>query len=441
MRMRPTRPADQGELGMKLKYARRYSRHPGAARSVLPAARRAAAGLLVAVAMLAAGCSAIGLSSDKIDYRSVAPQKTKPLDVPPDLTPLPANDRYALPGVAGAAAVASAAQTPARVDAGSAAAGAPIAASVAPRLADAHIERAGSQRYLAVDAAPEQAYKVVKDFWPSVGLAIERDDPAAGIVETAWAENRAKLPQDIIRRTIGRVIDALYSTGEQDRFRTRIERTDNNTSEIYISHRGMVEIYTSSEKDRTMWQPRPADPELEAEMLQRLLLRFAPAAAPVTTTAAAGAAAAPAAAAAVGTAATTATAAGANKEPPRNVHFVKNAAGRTEKLEISEPFDRAWRRIGLGLDRGGFTVEDRDRAKGIYFVRFLDPEYDAKQREKQGLFGRIFGLDYKVDPPRFRVLVATISDHSEVTVLDRDGLPETGPTGDKILALLSEQLR
>jgi len=429
------RQADQGELGMKLKYSWRYSRHQGAAGYRVPAARRAAAGLLVAAAALAAGCSAIGLSSDKIDYRSGEPQKTKPLDVPPDLTPLPANDRYALPNVA------SAAQTPARGDAGSAAAGAPLAASVAPSLPNAHVERAGSQRYLAVDVAPEQAYKVVKEFWPSVGLAIERDDPAAGIVETAWAENRAKLPQDIIRRTIGRVIDALYSTGEQDRFRTRVERTDNNTSEIYISHRGMVEVYTSTDKDRTMWQPRPADPELEAEMLQRLLLRFAPAAAPVTTTAAAGAAAAPAAAAAVGTAATTTTAAGANKEPPRNVHFVKNAAGRTEKLEISEPFDRAWRRIGLGLDRGGFTVEDRDRAKGIYFVRFLDPEYDAKQREKQGLFGRIFGLDYKVDPPRFRVLVATISDHSEVTVLDKDGAPETGPTGDKILALLSEQLR
>ncbi len=428
---------------MKLKYSRSYRRHQGAARRTLPAARRAAAGSLIAVAALAAGCSAIGLSSDKIDYRSVEPQKTKPLDVPPDLTPLPANDRYAFPAATSASAIASAVQTPARTDPAPAAAGTLVAASVAPSLPNAHIERAGSQRYLAVDVAPEQAYKVVKDFWPIVGLALERDDPAAGIVETVWAENRAKLPQDIIRRTIGRVIDALYSTGEQDRFRTRIERTESNTSEIYISHHGMVEVYTSTEKDRTMWQPRPADPELEAEMLQRLLLRFAPAAAPVTTTAAAGPSAAPAATGAAGTAATVAAtkAIGANKEPPRNVNFVKNAAGRTEKLEISEPFDRAWRRVGLGLDRGGFTVEDRDRAKGIYFVRFLDPEYDARQREKQGLFGRIFGLDYKVDPPRFRVLVATISDHSEVTVLDKDGQPETGPTGDKILALLSEQLR
>lgn len=225
---------------------------------------------VAALGVLAAGCSSIGLTSDKVDYKSV--QAVKPLDVPPDLSQLPRSDRYAVPDRPGVASASSAA----------APAAAPIAvggAAVAPAVPNARIERAGDQRWLAVDVPPEAAYAVVKEFWPSIGLAIEREDPAAGIVETVWAENRAKLPQDIIRRTIGRVFDTLYSTGEQDKYRTRIERTAKNTSEIYVSHRGMIEVFTSQAQDSTKWQPRPSDPEMEAEMLQRLALRFAPRAA------------------------------------------------------------------------------------------------------------------------------------------------------------------
>lgn len=361
-------------------------------------------------AALAAGCSSIGLTTDRVDYKSVQP--VKPLDVPPDLSQLPRSDRYAVPDRPGVASAASA----------TAPVAAPVAvggAAVAPALPNARIERAGSQRWLAVDVPPETAYAVVKEFWPSVGLAIEREDPAAGIIETVWAENRAKLPQDIIRRTIGRVFDSLYSTGEQDKYRTRIERTAKNTSEIYISHRGMIEVYTSQAQDSTKWQPRPPDPEMEAEMLQRLALRFAPRA--VQT------AAAPAVSAALAT--------------PQVARLVKGPDGRNERVEVDEPFDRAWRRIGLALDRGGFTVEDRDRAKGTYFVRYLDPEYEARQREKQGFFSKLFGREPKIEAQQFRVQVAAAGDATRVTVLDKDGKPATGATADKILAQINEQLR
>ncbi|MDL1862609.1 outer membrane protein assembly factor BamC [Betaproteobacteria bacterium PRO7] len=121
--------------------------------------------------------------------------------------------------------------------------------------------------------------------------------------------------------------------------------------------------------------------------------------------------------------------------------MVKGADGRNERVDIDEPFDRAWRRVGLALDRGGFTVEDRDRAKGMYFVRYLDPEYEAKQRDKQGFFSKLLGREPKIEAQQFRVQVAAAGNATQVTVLDKEGKPATGATGDKILVQINEQLR
>ncbi|MFY8120728.1 MAG: outer membrane protein assembly factor BamC [Burkholderiaceae bacterium] len=394
------------------------------------ALRPAAAGSILLACCLS-GCTVTNFGSDRIDYKGV-PASTRSLEVPPELSPLPPNDRFAVPGTATASGTATA--TPAARPAGS-------AAAVAPNTPNARIERAGGQRWLAVDVTPEQAYAVVRDFWPSVGLALDREDPAAGIVETVWAENRANLPQDILRRTLGRLIDGLYSTGEQDRFRTRIERTAKNTAEIYVSHRGMEEVYTTTQRDATRWQPRASDPELEAEMLQRLLLRFGSTAAPASPRTAAApstSAGAPATGAAAPVAGAAASAAAAQAQ---TVRLVSGGNGRAERVEIDEPFDRAWRRVGLGLDRGAFTVEDRDRANGVYFVRYLDPEVEAKQRSQQGVFSRLFGGDPKIVAPQYRVLVLSSGNMSTVTVLDKDGKPELSPIGDRILTLLNQQLR
>jgi hypothetical protein len=150
----------------------------------------------------------------------------------------------------------------------------PTAAAVAPTAEIAKIERQGNQRWLVVNMPPEKAWPILLEFWPSVGLAVEKSDPATGVMETVWAENKAKLPQDMIRKTLGRFLGSLYETGEQDKYRARLERTTKDTSEIFISHRAMIEVFTSSQQDRTAWQPKAADPEMEAEMLQRLLVRF-----------------------------------------------------------------------------------------------------------------------------------------------------------------------
>lgn len=371
---------------------------------------RVAVAAALAIALLVS-CANVEVS-DKIDYRSAAPPK--PLDVPPDLSQLPKDDRFQVPNSASAS---SAART-------GPAAQAPVTA--VPAVASARFERDGSQRWLAVDQPPEQVLEQVRETFKAAGLGIERDDPSLGIVETVWAENHAKLPLDFLRRTLGRITDFMYSTSELDKFRARVERTPNNTSEVFLSHRGMAEVYTNKQNEQTVWQLRPSEPELEAEMLRRLQLRFLP------TATAAGAAAA----------ATPEAQPGKGVPVGQNARLVKGGSATDAKVAIDEPFDRAWRRVGLALDRGGFTVEDRDRTKGVYFVRYLDPDYEARMRDKQGFFSRVFGRDQKIDAQQFRILVAgNGSTGTEVTVQNKEGQPEASATGSKILAQITEQLR
>ena len=244
-------------------------------------------GCLAAVcAVQLSGCSWTGsfFTSDKVAYET-AQQSRSPLEVPPDLSQLPRDERFVVPERP--QTITASGQPSARPAASPTPVAAAATAAVVPTGVVAKIERQGNQRWLAVNLPPDRVWPVLVDFWPTVGLKIEKSDAATGIIETAWAENRAKLPQDIIRRTLGRVLDSVYSTGEMDKYRARVERTPQNTSEIYVTHRGMIEVYTTAQQDQTKWQARPSDPELEAEILQRLLVQFdASAAKPATTVAA-----------------------------------------------------------------------------------------------------------------------------------------------------------
>jgi len=390
-----------------------------------------------AAALALAGCTWTGdMFGDKVDYKS-AKTRTTPLEVPPDLSQLPPEERFAVPErPTTVTASATAAGRPAGQPVG--APGTTAAGAVVPTGALARIERDGTHRWLTVNMPPEKAWPILLEFWPSVGLAVERSDPTTGVMETVWAQNRANPNLGFIRQTLARVFGSVYSTGEQDRFRARLERSPTGGSEIFISHRGMEEVFTGSAQDHTAWQPRASDPDLEAEMLQRLLVRFDSSAAKTvaggagepTRTAGAG----PAGAAAAGTAASTVTA--------ERAFLVKNAEGRNERLDIDDPFDRAWRRIGLALDRGGFTVEDRDRAKGVYFVRYLDPDYEARAKEEQGFFSKLLGRDPQVTVAQYRVQLTSAGESgTQVRVFNNDGKPELSPAGDRILTLLRDQLR
>ncbi|HWH82805.1 MAG TPA: outer membrane protein assembly factor BamC, partial [Burkholderiaceae bacterium] len=229
------------------------------------------AALAALAAALLAGCSSLDniLSGDKIDYRtSSGTARSAGLEVPPDLTQLTKDSRYQQTQGSSVSAAAFQATTPAT----------PASAAATPTIApqavgEMRIERLGNERWLRTSLTPEQLWPQLQAFWKERGFVITQDTPAAGVMETDWAENRAKLPQDIIRNTVGKVFDNAYSTGELDKFRTRVERSPNGT-DVYITHRGMVEIYTNERKDNTTWQPRPADPQLEGELLSRLMLKL-----------------------------------------------------------------------------------------------------------------------------------------------------------------------
>lgn len=352
--------------------------------------------LLALVAGLAA-CSA--LDSDKIDYKSAG--KAPTLEVPPDLTQLTRENRYAIPG---GAVTANAYQ------AGLASApGQPTAVS---SVGDVRMERAGTQRWLVVNRSADQLWDPVRDFWQESGFLITTDQRNLGIMETDWAENRAKLPQDIIRGTLGKLVESAYSTGELDRFRTRMERTPNGT-EIFISHRGMEEVYSSSRKDQTAWQPRASDPELEAEFLRRLMVKLGVSQEQSKLIAA------------VGTAPQTAKVANVGGQPV---------------VQISENFDRAWRRVGLALDRTGFTVEDRDRAAGTYFVRYVPPN---PNKSEPSVFAKLlsFGPGKTEAPLKFRILVKGQGETSTVSVLNESGAADSTANAQRIVQVIADDLK
>lgn len=367
------------------------------------------------------GCSSIGsmLESNKIDYKSASKASVSSLEIPPDLTQLQHDNRYAIPDLNNrGTATASGFNLQQNVQRPAAA-----VAVVAPRAAAGmHIERDGKQRWLVIKQTPEVLWPQLKDFWQESGFLINLESPETGVMETDWAENRAKIPQDIIRSTLGKVLDSLYSTGERDKFRTRLERGADGTTEIYISHRGAEEVLTGSNKETTVWTPRPADPELEAEFLSRLMARFG-----------------------VETERAKVIVASAVPEQAR-ARIVKADGVEGTYVEVNENFDRAWRRVGLALDRVGFTVEDRDRSQGLYFVRYVDQDLEAanKPNAEKGFLSRLFSSspsDKAKKAKRYRVAVKGATTTSQISILDDKGFPEISLSTDKILSLLNEQLK
>ena len=371
--------------------------------------------LAVTSALALAGCSTIDnfMSGDKIDYRTAnSGGKTTGLEVPPDLTQLTRDSRYQQTQGSAVSAAAFQANTPAA--AASATAATPIAAQA---VADMRVERLGNERWLRTSLTPDQLWPQLQAFWKERGFVITQDTPAAGVMETDWAENRGKLPLDFVRSSIGKIFDGAYSTGELDKFRTRVERTPNGT-EVYITHRGMIEVYQGERKESTVWQPRQPDPQLEAELLSRLMLKLG---------------------ATEEVAKTVAVAPGAPGAPAR-ARIVTGQPSAT--LQVDDGFDRAWRRVGVALDRSGFTVEDRDRTQGVYFVRYVDPKFAGK--DEPGLFAKLFSFGKKDDaggPARYRVTVKGDGERSTVTVLTGQGAPDNGDAGTRITTLLLDDLK
>jgi outer membrane protein assembly factor BamC len=370
---------------------------------------RIVAALCLAAAL--AGCNVLPdllPEGKKINYKSAG--KLPPLEIPPDLTAPGLDERYQVPDISPTGIATFSAYNKERGKTSGTIGG----TSILPTLDEVGVrmERAGSQRWLVVNGEPEEIWPVVKEFWHELGFIIKVEMPEAGVMETDWAENRARIPEDIIRNTLGKLLDSLYSTGERDKFRTRLERGEGGTTEIYISHRGMDEVMEGANV-RTVWQPRPADPDLEAEMLSRLMMRFG-----VTEERA-----------------RTAVASGSQER----AHLNPEKSG---VLTVNEAFDRSWRRVGLALDRIGFTVEDRNRSQGIYFVRYINPDVD-NGTAGAGLLSKLaFWRDEESSKPdQYRIQLSEAGDYTDVQVLNKDGAAEDSGDAGRILKLLYEQLK
>ena len=357
---------------------------------------------LLALAMALSACSTSILEGDKIDYKSAA--KGSSLEVPPDLTQLSRDSRYAVPGGTVSAAALQAGQQAAQPTAASQAA--------ATSIGDVRIERDGNQRWLVVNRPADKLWEPVREFWLESGFIFTQDQANLGILETDWAENRAKLPQDVVRAALGKVFDSLYSTGERDKFRTRLERNANGGTDIFISHRGMIEVYTNTQKDQTVWQPRAADPELETEFLRRLMVKLG-----VSQEQSKAVAAAPA---------------------PRTQAARMATVNNVPVVQLDEGFDRAWRRVGLALDRTGFTVEDRNRNEGTYFVRYVAPDTEKKE---PGFFSKLFSSTSATPPLKYRIVVRSQGEATTVSVLNEAGAPETSANAERIVRVIADDLK
>lgn len=328
------------------------------------------------------GCSAVGLNNKQIDYGAAAGQ-VPTLEVPPELTSPEVDDRYKVADKNGAAVATYSAYSKEEA--------APAARSaVLPVVKGVSLERNGAQRWLKVDDKAENVWPVVKAFLHDTGLNILSENQAAGVIETDWAENRAKIPQDAIRSVIGKVFDSLYSSGERDQYRIRLERSKDGTgTEIYITQYGKEEVF-DADKSSSRWQSRPNDPELEAGMLQRLMVRFG------------------------GTPVQAATAMTEGVVTTMGAASLLQVVDGSSVIVINDAFDRSWRRVGLAIDRAGLVVEDKDRAKGIYFLRtakvakgWTDKLQFWKSEEDSSL--------------RYRVNVKDGGASCEVSVTDQNG--------------------
>ena len=364
---------------------------------------------LFAIGLTACSSFSSMTSNDKVDYKKQGEVRGPNLALPPDLITAQSDRRFIVQD--GTATMSEYNQAVKKST--------QMRSNVLTGIPGMKIERDGEKRWLVVDKSAADLYPQVKDFWQENGFLLLIDSPSTGIMETDWAENRAKIPQDIIRRTLGRVLDSMYDSGERDKYRTRLEVQKPDVTEIYITHKGAIETPVkdgSGAMITTQWMVRPTEPELEVIFLTRLMERLG----------------------------MTQEQAKAQIAQSNNVPNTPKARlieeGPTTRIEMALSFDRAWRDIGLALDRSNFTVEDRDRSKGIYFVRYVNPK---ELGDGRSWFGRTFGKSNDTDKKAklYRVVVQSKGENQiNVFVQDADGKPENTSTANQLLTTLDRQL-
>jgi outer membrane protein assembly factor BamC len=370
------------------------------------------------------GCNLMPEMDSLVEDRKVEYKKSsdaqKDLEVPPDLTRERIDNALVVPDI-GASGSATFSEYNSERQSGSRPSGA--ASGVLTKVEDIELQRNGDKRWLVIKAPPAQVWSSLIAFWQENGVLLLEQDPEVGLMRTSWLENRADIKSDFITDAIRGVFDGLYSSDTRDQFRVRLEEGPNNSTELYLTHRGMQEQImagSANQGEQSVWVPRPTDHGLEAVMLRRIMIYLGVnekrATAEVQKKGGSGAAAA------------------ARSQLLRNSNEVA--------LRIEEDMERSWRLTGMALDRIGFAVEDRDQNQGVYFVRYNDPYAD--QEKKEGLLSKLaFWSDDSAlnKTSQYQVRLAPRSPGTEVTVHGEQGQRDNSATAVRILTLLHEQIR
>ncbi|EEE14076.1 putative lipoprotein [Burkholderia multivorans CGD2M] len=389
---------------------------------------------VLATGALVAGC---GTSSPtKVDYKSDSKSKEASLAVPPNMLDETADQR-SLPPQGGATSLSALQQVQQA---------APATDTVAPAVADMRIQRDGTESWLVIDGKkPADVWPQVRRFWQEQGFLLVVDQRDKGVMETDWNETRPQINDGLIRSVISKAMGNSYVTAERNKYRTRLDAAPNGGTYVFISQKGMREALTGANNDSSKWVPKPNDPGLETEYLKRLMAVLAqneqrakngePPIANIKEEAAPkdkkDADASSKAAAAI---------AAQNVSRTSSQGGDASAATVPSEVTLGEPYDRSWLHVGLALDRANFTVDDRDRTQGLYFVRYVDPkDLSAAQ---QGFWSQLFHGKKEKQAKQYRVNVKALTpDETRVAVVDESGAIDTSSPARQIMALLVNQLR
>lgn len=371
--------------------------------------------VVLAIALISmSACSSGKKEQPKLDYQSQT-KKIVNLEVPPDLTDPDQGNLYKLPAGSGVVRASDLNKRNKTVQQ-------PANQTVLQSVKGVRLERDGSQRWLVVDGKqPAELWPLLKAFWQENGFEIKSEEPSIGQMETEWAENRAKIPQDTLRRLFEKVgLGGVYSTSERDKFIIRIEQGKNGTTDVFFAHKGMEEVYGDSNKDTTVWQPRPNDPNLEAAFLARFMQYL-----------------------------------GVDEQQAEKVLgdsvAKRGSANELAKLDgnsllLAGDYDRNWRRTALALDRIGLTVLGQNAERHAFLVQQAPTESEAVTTKKPGLISRWFGKDKPTETTvrqsEMIVYVEPLNNgNTRISLLNKDGSSYKGSDASTLISRLHTELR
>ncbi|MGH8513825.1 MAG: outer membrane protein assembly factor BamC [Gammaproteobacteria bacterium] len=325
-------------------------------------------------------------------------QSLPDLEVPPDLATESIRDTLEVPDVdaSGTASYSTYQERIAQRKKEPEAVESPIAAKLGV-LAD--------ETRLIIDAEPAVVWADLQAFWKDRGYALDLDDEDLGTLETGWVENRAKQ--------------------ERDRFKVSIEAgEESGTTVLYLTHVG--EVLTPI-GEGLEWRERPRDAGLEGRMAARLKEALSGQSVEPTAEARQLPPDDPKP--------KVSTQPAASSGEPIHAELLNAGQGKAY-LRVSNDFAKVWRNTGFALGQIGAKVEDEDRSRGSYYLRFSD---SAAPNPEKGFFSSLaFWRDD--DDDEFEIHLTDVGNNTEVIVLDPDGNWDNGATAARILRLLLAEL-